>query len=196
MTMTALLDSDRPSTALPTATPAASPPAPTHRAVAQSGEYLSFRIGAEEYALGILDVQEIRSYEAPTRMAGASPCVKGVVNLRGEIVPIVDLRLVLGESEPRYDGFTVVIVLNVHQRVIGVVVDSVSDVVELGASQIRPVPEMHSSNARGFICGIASLPASPGGNLNSRERLLILADIEHLLGSQSIGLIEAADTLH
>lgn len=191
--MTALLDGERPATALPSAAPSGNAPTCIHRATAHGGEYLSFRIGGEEYALGILNVQEIRSYEAPTRMAGASACVKGVVNLRGVIVPIVDLRLVLGVDEPRYDGFTVVIVLNVRHRVIGVVVDSVSDVVELRADQIRPAPEMRSSNAQGFICGIASVASPPGGSSNARERMLILADIEQLLGSHSIGLIETGD---
>lgn len=194
--MTALLDSARTAAALPAAPPLPSKPAEVRRNTAHSGEYLSFRIDDEEYALGILNVQEIRSYEAPTRMAGAPACVKGVVNLRGLIVPVVDLRLVLGVGEPRYDGFTVVIVLNVLQRVVGVVVDSVSDVVELRAEQIRPVPEMHASISHGFICGIASLATPPGGNSGSRERMLILADIEQLLGSHSIGLLDSGNALH
>ncbi|MDG0833532.1 chemotaxis protein CheW [Pelomonas saccharophila] len=168
-------------------------PAALRKSTAHAGEYLSFRIGDEEYALGILNVQEIRSYEAPTRMAGAPACIKGVVNLRGVIVPIVDLRSVLGIGEPRDDGFTVVIVLNVLQRVIGVVVDSVSDVVALRPEQIRSAPEMNGASSHSFINGLATLG---DGNSGSRERMLILADIEQLLGSASIGLIDGEPALH
>lgn len=195
-TMTALLDSERPVTTLPAELPNPGRQGAVRRSTANSGEYLSFKISDEEYALGILNVQEIRSYEAPTRMAGAPACVKGVVNLRGVIVPIIDLRVVLGIGEPRYDGFTVVIVLNVLKRVVGVVVDSVSDVVELRAEQIRPAPEMSGSSSHSFISGIASLAAPAGGNSGSRERMLILADIEQLLGSGSIGLLDADHAPH
>jgi purine-binding chemotaxis protein CheW len=97
------------------------------RADAQaSGEFLTFRLGAEEYGIDILKVQEIRSYEQPTRIANAPAFIKGVVNLRGVIVPIVDLRLKLGCDTAEYNSFTVVIVLNVKGRVVGAVVDSVS----------------------------------------------------------------------
>ena len=194
--MSALPDSERPAAALPTLAPNPIRPAEASPRAAHGGEYLSFPISDEKYALGILNVQEIRSYEAPTRMAGAPACVKGVVNLRGVIVPIVDLRLVLGIDSPRYDEFTVVIVLNVLQRVVGVVVDSVSDVVELTDAQIRLAPEMRGSSTHSFINGIASLAAPPGGSSGSRERMLILADIEQLLGSHSIGLVEAGAALH
>src|SRR5262245_53933128 len=104
------------------------------------GEFLTFRLGAEEYGIDILRVQEIRSYEAPTRIANAPAFIKGVVNLRGVIVPIVDLRLKLGCESAEYNHFTVVIVLNVRGRVVGAVVDSVSDVLELNGEQIRPAP--------------------------------------------------------
>ena len=105
-----------------------------------SGEYLTFRLGAEEYGIDILKVQEIRSYEPPTRIANAPEFIKGVVNLRGVIVPIVDLRLKLGCPTAEYNSFTVVIVLNVRNRVVGAVVDSVSDVLELNRDAIRPAP--------------------------------------------------------
>ena len=163
---------------------------------AHAGEYLSFRIGSEEYALGILHVQEIRSYEAPTRMAGAPDCVKGVVNLRGVIVPVVDLRRVLGLGDPRCDNFTVVIVLNVLQRVVGLVVDSVSDVVELADGQIRPVPDLHCTSSAGFISGLATLPPPPSGGGDARDRLLILADIERLLSAPEVGLAHVTSAPH
>ena len=147
-----------------------------------SSEYLTFRLGAEEYGIDILRVQEIRSYEEPTRIANAPPFIKGVVNLRGVIVPVVDLRLKLGCEKAEYNGFTVVIVLNVHGRVVGAVVDSVSDVLELGSELIRPAPEMGTATMDGsFITGIASVG----------ERMLILMDIEALMSSADMGLVDA-----
>jgi purine-binding chemotaxis protein CheW len=154
--------------------------------VAAAGEYLTFRLGAEEYGIDILKVQEIRSYEAPTRIANAPAFMKGVVNLRGVIVPIVDLRLKLGCDAAEVNAFTVVIVLNVRGRVVGAVVDSVSDVLELDQDSIRPAPEMSSAIDIGFITGIAS-PKTEG-----HERMLILMDIEALMASAEMGLVEPA----
>jgi len=148
-------------------------------------EYLTFRLGAEEYGIDILRVQEIRSYEEPTRIANAPSFIKGVVNLRGVIVPVVDLRIKLNCEKVEYNGFTVVIVLNVHGRVVGAVVDSVSDVIELGGEQIRPAPEMNTSVDTTFITGIASVA----------ERMLILMDIEALMSSADMGLIDASQQL-
>jgi len=104
-------------------------------------EFLAFKLGNEEYGIDILRVQEIRSYEEPTRLANVPPFIKGVVNLRGVIVPIVDMRLKFRLDEAKYDRFTVVIVLNIGSRVVGIVVDSVSDVITLAPEQLRPVPE-------------------------------------------------------
>jgi purine-binding chemotaxis protein CheW len=142
------------------------------------GEYLTFRLGHEEYGIDILKVQEIRSYEAPTRIANAASCFKGVVNLRGVIVPIVDLRIKFGCESVEYNGFTVVIVLNIRGRVVGAVVDSVSDVLELPGEAVRPAPDMDTSQDTSFITGIASL----------QDRMLILLDIERLMGSSDLGL--------
>ncbi len=147
---------------------------------APNGEYLTFRLGAEEYGIDILRVQEIRSYEPPTRIANAPAFLKGVVNLRGVIVPIVDLRLKLGCDSAEYNHFTVVIVLNVRGRVVGAVVDSVSDVLELAGDTIRPAPAMNSTIDTGFITGIGSVA----------ERMLILMDIEALMSSADMGLMD------
>ena len=150
---------------------------------AQGGEYLTFRLGAEEYGIDILKVQEIRSYEQPTRIANAPDFIKGVVNLRGVIVPIVDLRLKLGCPTAEYNSFTVVIVLNVRNRVVGAVVDSVSDVLELSKDAIRPSPELSSASVdTSFITGIGAVS----------DRMLILMDIEGLMSSAEMGLMEAA----
>jgi purine-binding chemotaxis protein CheW len=147
---------------------------------AAAAEFLTFRLGAEEYGIDILRVQEIRSYEEPTRIANAPSFIKGVVNLRGVIVPVVDLRIKLNCEKVEYNGFTVVIVLNVHGRVVGAVVDSVSDVLELSSELIKPAPEMNSTVDTGFITGIASVG----------ERMLILMDIEALMSSADMGLMD------
>jgi len=159
-------------------------------AVAAGGQFLSFRLGAEEYGIDILKVQEIRSYEAPTQIANAPPFVKGVVNLRGEIVPIVDLRLAFALDAVRYDDLTVVIILNVAQRVVGAVVDAVSDVVELQAGLIRPAPEFSGALGTSHILGLGSLKH---GDV---ERLLILTDIEQLMSSAAMGLIDETRVLN
>ena len=150
---------------------------------AQAGEFLTFRLGAEEYGIDILRVQEIRSYEQPTRIANAPSFLKGVVNLRGVIVPIVDLRLKLACESAEYNGFTVVIVLNVRGRVVGAVVDSVSDVLELTREQIKPAPELSSNVDAGYITGIGTVK---NGDV---ERMLILMDIEGLMSSAEMGLM-------
>lgn len=142
-------------------------------------QFLTFRIGEEEYGLDILRVQEIRSYEAPTRVANAPAFVKGVVNLRGVIVPILDLRIRLGQAS-EYNAFTVVIVLNVAGRIVGIVVDSVSDVLELGAEEIKPRPEVPAAMDARFITGLGKLG----------DRMLILLDIEAMIKSPDFGLVD------
>jgi purine-binding chemotaxis protein CheW len=116
-------------------------------ATAQKAEFLTLRLGAEEYGIDILRVQEIRSYEEPTRIANAPPFIKGVVNLRGVIVPVVD---------------------------------SVSDVLELSQDLIKPAPEMNTTVDTSFITGIASVG----------ERMLILMDIDALMSSADMGLMD------
>ncbi len=166
-------------------TAAASSTSAAQAAGTMPNEFLSFRLGSEEYGIDILRAQEIRSYEAPTRIANAPHFIKGVVNLRGVIVPIVDLRLKLNCETAEHTDFTVVIVLNVRGRVIGAVVDSVSDVLALGAENIRPAPEMNASVHAGFIMGMGCVKS---GDV---ERMLILTDIEALMCSANMGLMGA-----
>ena len=154
-------------------------------ATAMGGEFLTFRLGAEEYGIDILKVQEIRSYEAPTRIANAPGFIKGVVNLRGVIVPIVDLRLKLACETAEHNDFTVVIVLNVEGRVVGAVVDSVSDVLALDKNTIKPAPEMSSAVDTSFITGIGCVKNG------EEQRMLILMDIEGLMASDDMGLINS-----
>jgi purine-binding chemotaxis protein CheW len=159
--------------------------APGKKAVSEGGyteEYLTYTLGPEEYAIDILKVQEIRGYEQPTRIANAPPFIKGVVNLRGVIVPIVDLRLKFNLGSAEYNNFTVVIILNLGARVVGVVVDSVSDVMELSPEQIRAAPEVATVVDASFIMGLGTLA----------DRMLILIEIERLMGAADMALIEQA----
>ncbi|RPH46724.1 MAG: chemotaxis protein CheW [Burkholderiales bacterium] len=149
---------------------------------ARPREYLTFRLGEEEYGIDILKVQEIRGYEQPTRIANAPAFIKGVVNLRGVIVPIVDLRLKFNLGSAEYNDFTVVIILNLGARVVGIVVDSVSDVMELAPEQIRPAPEVGAAVEADFITGL--------GTLN--DRMLILIEIERLMSAADMALAEQA----
>ena len=142
-------------------------------------EYLTFRLDQEEYGIDILKVQEIRGYEQPTRIANAPEFIKGVVNLRGTIVPIVDMRLRFNCSQVEYNAFTVVIILNLRNRVVGIVVDSVSDVMELAPEAVRPAPDIESAIDSGCILGLGSVG----------ERMLILLDIEKLMGNVDMGLV-------
>jgi purine-binding chemotaxis protein CheW len=143
-------------------------------------EFLAFKLGTEEYGIDILRVQEIRSYEEPTRLANSPPFIKGVVNLRGVIVPIVDMRLKFNLEQINYDSFTVVIVLNIGARVVGMVVDAVSDVITLTPDQLRPVPSFNSSIDSQHLLAIGAVA----------ERMLILVDIEKLMTSPEMGLVE------
>jgi purine-binding chemotaxis protein CheW len=143
-------------------------------------EFLTFRLGAEEYGIEILKVQEIRGWETPTAIANTPEFIKGVINLRGTIVPIVDLRLKFGLEKVSYDEFTVVIILSVARRVVGIVVDSVSDVVTLAPQQIRPSPEFGAAVEARFITGLGTLG----------ERMLVLADIERLMTSRDMQLVD------
>jgi len=141
-------------------------------------EYLTFRLDQEEYGIDILKVQEIRGYEPPTRIANAPNFIKGVVNLRGTIVPIVDMRLKFHCSKAEYDSFTVVIILNLHRRIVGIVVDSVSDVMELPAESLKAAPDVDSVIDSDAVLGLGSLG----------DRMLILLDIEKLMSGVDMEL--------
>jgi len=142
-------------------------------------EYLTFRLRAEEYGIDILKVQEIRGYENPTRIANAPSFIKGVINLRGVIVPIVDLRIKFGLGDAEYNEFTVVIILNVHDRVVGMVVDSVSDVLELAPSDVREAPDLSAVVDASYIIGLGTVA----------ERMLILVDIERLVSAPDMAIV-------
>ena len=164
--------------------PAAAATAESVSAGVNPREVLSFRLGSEEYGIDILRVQEIRSFETCTRLANTPGFIKGVVNLRGVIVPVIDLRLKFCLAEARFNDSTVTIVLNVGQRVVGVVVDSVSDVLQLARDQIQPPPAFNGNVQADHITGVATVQ-----NGDAR-RMLILLDIERLMTGFDMGLFE------
>jgi purine-binding chemotaxis protein CheW len=148
-------------------------------------EYLAFTLGKEEYGISIQKVQELRGYETVTRIANAPAFIKGVVNLRGIIVPIIDMRIKFNLGTPTYDQTTVVVILNAGSRVIGMVVDSVSDVVMLTPEQIRPAPDMNTGVMNtDYLTGLGTID----------ERMLILVDIDKLISSADMRLIAEAVT--
>ena len=150
-------------------------------AEAENREFLVFSLGDEEYAIDILKVQEIRGYENVTRIANAPDFIKGVTNLRGVIVPIVDLRIKFHLDNVEYGGQTVVIVVNVADRIVGIVVDGVSDVMTLTPDQLKPAPEFGVTLSSDFLSGLGSLD----------DRMLVLVDIDKLLTSEEMALVDS-----
>lgn len=145
-------------------------------------EFLTFTLGGEHYGLDIMQVKEIRGYEAVTKIANAPDFLKGVINLRGDIVPIVDLRIKFNVGIPTYNEFTIVIMLHIAQRIVGIVVDSVSDVIHLNSQDIKPPPEFGVAFDSKFLFGLAPIA----------DTMVILLNIEALISSNELGLFDAA----
>lgn len=150
-------------------------------------EYLSFQLGSVEYGIDILKVQEIRGFETSTRMFNAPPYVLGVLNMRGVIVPILDMRLKFEMAEVAYNSQTVTIVLNVANRVVGMVVDAVQDVVAIQAADVKPAPDFNGAVNTQHIIGIATVEQT------EQQRMLVLLDIEKLMSSADMGLVADAN---
>jgi purine-binding chemotaxis protein CheW len=144
-------------------------------------EFLAFKLGSEEYGIDILKVQEIRGYDTVTSLPNTPPFMKGVINLRGMIVPIFDLRIKLNLPNVQYDQFTVVIILNIANRMAGVVVDSVSDVLALAPADIKPAPHLGAAIKTDYINGLATVD----------DRMLIVIDIEKLATSDELALVSS-----
>ena len=151
-------------------------------AAVQGRELLTFTLGSEEYGIDILKVQEIRGYDAVTTIANSPAFIKGVINLRGIIVPIVDMRIKFNLGKVDYDQFTVVIILNLANRVMGIVVDGVSDVITLTPEQLKPAPEFGTSLDTQYITGLGTVD----------DRMIIVMDIEKLMSSSDMELVEKA----
>lgn len=149
---------------------------------AAANEILVFTLGREEYGIDILKVQEIRGYDAVTTLANMPKFIKGVINLRGAIVPIIDMRIKFNLGQADYNQFTVVIILNIGRRVVGIVVDGVSDVLTLSSDQIRPAPEFGGTVNTEYLLGLGAVD----------ERMIILMDIEKMMASPELQLVEQA----
>ena len=150
------------------------------RSAAADNEFLIFTLGKEEYGIDILRVQEIRGYDAVTAIANTPEFIKGVINLRGIIVPIVDMRIKFSLKNVEYNQFTVVIILNLASRVVGMVVDGVSDVITLMPEQIKAAPEFSAALDTQYIKGLGAVD----------QRMIILMDIERLMSSRDMDLID------
>ena len=146
-------------------------------------ELLTFTLGSEEYGIDILKVQEIRGYDAVTTIANSPEFIKGVINLRGIIVPIIDMRIKFSLGNVTYNELTVVIILNVAKRVMGIVVDGVSDVIALTPDQIKAAPEFSASLDMQYITGVGTVD----------HRMIIVMDIEKLMTSRDMDMVELAE---
>jgi len=144
-------------------------------------EFLTFTLGAEHYGLDIMRVKEIRGYETVTKIANAPPFIKGVLNLRGDIVPIVDLRLKFDVGEATYNEFTIVIMLHIGERIVGIVVDAVSDVINIGSDEVKPPPQFGVAFDSQYLHGLVAVS----------DHMIILLNIEKLISSQELGLFDA-----
>ena len=158
-----------------------------HPAIPAAGDFLALHLGGAEYGIAAAHVRELRSWEPPTPVAGTPPCVRGVVNLRGAIVPIVDLRLRLGCVRAVVDACSVVVVLDLRGRIVGAVVDAVSEVVRVG--RIRAAAMVpHDGNVDGV--GFVDDDDSTGGA--GRELLLLdLGELLQAADSDAHGLLAA-----
>lgn len=159
-----------------------------HHQLDEGVEYLAFKVGNSEYGVNIQQVQELRTYEPVTSLAASPDFMKGVVNLRGVIVPIVDLRIKLGYKNPVYDSFTVVVVLSIESKVFGLVVDGVSDVVRLKESQIDPARGISGSIKGEYLMGLGSID----------DRMIILVDMFKFLSDGQSRLFDQPEktTIH
>lgn len=146
-------------------------------------EFLTFTLGDEHYGLDIMKVKEIRGYEAVTKIANAPPFIKGVLNLRGDIVPIVDLRIKFAVGEATYDEFTIVIMLHIGERFVGIVVDAVSDVINIGSDEVKPPPKFGVAFDSQYLHGLAPV----------NDHMVILINIEELISSKELCLFDAEE---
>lgn len=146
----------------------------------QNKQFLAFTLGQEEYGLELMQVQELREYEKPTHIANAPDFLKGVINLRGIIVPIIDMRIKLGFSDVVYNELTVVVILIIRGSTVGMVVDSVSDVISLGSDDLKPSPNMGTAVGADYLIGLGTID----------ERMIIVVNLDRMLSSNEIGLLE------
>lgn len=147
----------------------------------QSTEFLCFRLGSEQYGLDILNVREIKTYEGVTPLAKVPKFIKGVINLRGEIVPVVDLRLKFEVGEATYNEYTIVIILQIEGRLVGIVVDEVSDVIHFNMSQVKPAPTFSTALDVSYLYGLGA---------SDEHGMVILINITRLVTSEELALFD------
>ena len=145
-------------------------------------QYVTFTLDDEEYGVEVLKVQEIIGYQGFTRVPSVPSFVKGVINLRGLVVPIVDLRIKLSMQEKAYDNFTVILILEVRGKTIGAIVDAVSDVVNLKEDEVQATPDFASGVSVDFIAGMG----------RRGDKLIIMLDIDKVLNIGDLVIADAA----
>lgn len=140
-------------------------------------EWLIFKCGRQEYGIEILNVQELRGYEPDlvTHVAKAAAHMQGLINLRGQIIPVVDFRIILGMHDCEVNDKTVIVILNLEDRMVGLVVDSVSDVLVIEKEMIQPTPKTHDITQSKSLLGLAT----------HDNRLIQLLDIAYVIGERS-----------
>jgi purine-binding chemotaxis protein CheW len=152
---------------------------PVEQTTGAGRQFLTFTLGKEEFGFDLLKVQEIRGYTAVTPIPNSPPHVRGVMNLRGAVVPVVSLREKFGMVPVEPDKFTVIVLVSVGSKVIGLVVDAVSDVLSVQADAIAPPPDLGAQLDTSYMTGLAK----------AAERLLILVDIDQMLGAEAASLL-------
>ena len=156
-----------------------------------SEQYLTFILAGEEYGVDILRVQEIKGWETATEIPNTPDYIRGVINLRGTIVPVIDLRTRFSMESDDYSKTTVVIVLKVYgkdkqERTMGFVVDAVSDVYDLPTSELKAPPDFGGNVSTDFIRGMATI----------NEKMIILLDIDHLVDVEEVDLTSQSESSH
>ena len=145
-------------------------------------QFVTFKLEDEEYGIEILKVHEIIGYQGFAKVPNVPCFIKGVLNLRGSVVPVIDMRLKFNMAEKAYDNYTVIVILEVQERIIGAIVDAVSDVVALSPKEIQDTPDFSSGVRVDFIKGLG----------RKDEKLIIMLDIDRILGEQEFDLHDAA----
>ena len=148
-------------------------------------ELLTFLLAGEEYGVDILRVQEIKGWSTVTSIPNTPEYIRGVINIRGSIVPIIDMRLRFNIEKKEYDATTVVIVLNVfgnnkRYRTMGVVVDAVSDVYNIPVDDVKASPDFGTAVDTEFVTGLATI----------NEKMIIVLDIDHMLNAAELAVID------
>jgi purine-binding chemotaxis protein CheW len=154
------------------------------KSLVAASQFLTFSLGQEEYGIELLKVQEIKGYSAITPIPNTPPYIKGVMNLRGAVIPIVDLRIRFGMEAIQYTQFNVIIVINVGAKVMGLLVDAVSDVLNVAPEDIRPAPDFGAHADTRFISGMASVG----------DKVAVLLDIDTLLSDADLTVTADADS--